>query len=143
MMTPTMRKMAELAMIRAIPDLIIGDVKPGRLKRVLTDLTAEVDLALERLPQPTCSDMIAVEGKINEFGRLSRWEGKERNVNTMALFCQSMIEESDFEFSAKIVELLVDLVDYFERVGKTPDASYLAGGLAAKKWRAVTRYGPC
>lgn len=128
---------AELALIRAIPDMILGDCKQGRLRGLNHKIIKQVDSILRTLPRTGYLDMLNISEKIFEFAKETGWEKKEKHVVTFASFALEMIERSPFEYPDKITEYLNDLVDYFERAGRVNTAPMWAGGVAYEKWEQI------
>ena len=63
----TLRHMAELALIRAIPSLTVGDLKNGRLKGLFKRLVIAVDRDLVKLPRPEKTDLDIIWEKVERF----------------------------------------------------------------------------
>ena len=136
-MTPQNRKMAELAMVISIPEFTKGEVKNGRLKNLYQKLTKTATMELERIPKASIVELVEIEDKVANFGKETGWEGKEKHIVTLASFCLGMLENSKSKFDSKIIEILNDIVDYFERAEKAPGPSFWAGSVAASKWNAI------
>lgn len=102
-------------MIRAIPDLAIGQVRPGRLKGLYGRLTEAVDGDLFRLPRPTVLELLRIDKSVQEFAKTTGWQNKQRHIMTLVSFCLAMIEHSEFQYSQRITKNLSEIVEYFER----------------------------
>jgi len=129
-------KVAELALIRAIPDSLIPKTKPGRLQGRLVKLRTEIDKMFNGYVLQG-AELEKVQQKIMAFAEKSGWEGKEKHVCTAISFMLAMIEDSEHTYPEKITELLNDILDYFERKKTTKQLCYIAGDIAAKKWRGI------
>ncbi|NCC53852.1 MAG: hypothetical protein EOM20_21970 [Spartobacteria bacterium] len=131
------KRMMELALVRAIPDLTIGELKPSRLKGLYERLQREVDQDLARLPRPSQSEIYRIADRVNEFGRATGWLGQQRHVSTLLSFCAEMIENSRFNHNPKILETINDIIAHLESGKDLPAATFWAGSLAAEKWREL------
>lgn len=134
------RKIAELALIRSIPtkEFDDGKMENGRLKGLFLKLQKLADKELGKLLQwPDQDDIAAIGIKLDEFGRITGWNGKERHVTSMISFCLGMIEESENRINPAIIDTLNKIIDYFERTGKQRQLCYLSGQVAAEKWAGL------
>ena len=127
-------KIVELALIRGIPDMIIGTINEGRLKKLYKKLIKEIDIQLKTLTKPTGMDIYIIGNKLEKFGIDTGWNGKKKHVVTIISFCLDMIERSDSVFTKKTVFILNDLFDYFERINEFKYPSLWGGRCAAEKW---------
>ena len=124
-------RIAKLAMVRMIPEFFLDKVPPGRLHGRLLKLQNEVDSMLSRMPPPTPEQNRAIYKIVSNFGYLSGWEGKERHIITVISFVMALVNDEKWD---KINDLLVDIHDYYERVGDTNQLCYIGGNIAAEKW---------
>lgn len=136
-MNSSTKKMMELATVISIPKFTTGDVPNGRLKGLYGKLEKVISNELERLPKMSTLNRIRVDALLEEFFKATGWQGREKHISTLASFCLEMLERSEFEYNPKITEVLVDIIDYFDRAGKAPAATFWAGGVAARKWAEI------
>lgn len=136
-LSPTLKKTAELALIRAIPDMILENCGKGRLHGLNLKIIEQVDNILSQMPRTGYMDMELISRKIFEFATVTGWERKQKHVATFASFALEMIENSPFTYPDKITDLLNDLIDYFERAGRITTAPFFAGGVAYEKWNQI------
>lgn len=127
---------SELALIRAIPDLLTSDLKPGRLKNQYKRLQKEADKTLSQVTI-TPNEHILVGDMIGLFRERSGWGKGVRNVGTIISFALAMIEESSSEFSHKLTETLNNIVEYYENKKQFSALCYSAGAVAALKWEKI------
>lgn len=132
-------RMMELALVRAVPDLVIGDMKPSRLKGLYGRLQREVDRDLARLPRPSQSEIRQIACRVNEFGKATGWLGQQRHVSTLLSFCAEMNENSRFDHNPRILETINDIIAHLESGKDLPAASCWAGSVAAEKWKEVVK----
>ncbi len=139
--------LAELALIRAIPDQELDEewreshdlkpLKPGRLRGLFERLVKVVDKEMGTIPQPLEADINKVNGLIREFGRASGWEYKQYPVVVNISFCAGIFENSTSKIAPKIIHLINEIIDYFDRKEPVP-LRYFRGGLfAAEKWNEL------
>lgn len=132
-----LKHVTELALIRSIPDLMVGELKQGRLKNLMSTLQAAVDIELGKLcVMPGPGDIDKIESLLENFKNLAKF-GKQKHIGTLVSFCLSLIEKSDKEFGDKIVKLLNLICDYYERVGDLHTASMWSGDLASERWNSI------
>ncbi len=126
-------KFAELALILAIPKMC--SAPPGRI-RGLCDRIEKAALAeIERLPKLATEQMLEVGQKLDEFRAQSgKWQTRGAHVCTYVSFLLDLIDARPW---SKIKEILVEIVDYFDRAGKMPTPSAWAGELACDKFRKI------
>jgi len=131
------KKLIELALIRAIPALVIEKVPNGRLKGLYKKLILEVDRQIRYSVMPNSKELFTIGKRLELFGLMTGWSGRPKQVSTMVSFCLRVMEDSETKFRPKIFTILNDILDYFERAGKTVQSSFWAGDLAAEKWQKI------
>jgi len=129
--------LAELALIRALPDAIIPQTKPGRLKGKCINLIKVVDKEFSKVPLLNDDEYEEIKQKMIAFGKQTGWEGQQRHIVTLTSFLLTMIEESKFKYHAKITDNLNDIFDYFERAKDAKPLCFLAGDIANMKWKKI------
>ena len=129
-----LRFITELALIRAIPDLTIGDLKPSRLKGLFLKLQKNVDKDLAKTRGLTKDDLDAIWERVQEFGQATGWLEQKKHTGTLVSFCIEIIETSKFDFNPGILKTLNEIIEHFERGGDLKVQSCWAGAMAAEKW---------
>ena len=129
-----LRHITELALIRAIHDLTIGDLKPSRKKSLFIKLQKEVDKDLAKLPKPSEDDIDKIWETVEVFGKKTGWLNQARHIGTLFSFCLEMIENSTFRFNPKISETINEIIEHLENGNDFKYQSCWAGSVAAKKW---------
>jgi hypothetical protein len=132
-----LKHMAELALIRAIPDLIVGGLGRGRLKSLMSRLQKAVDLDLEKMRRPKKRDLDNIWEIVETFRKQSGWDKKGHHPGTLVCFCLALIDRSDRKFNPRILTLLNDISDYYDRAGDLHRPSLWAADLACKRWLAL------
>lgn len=129
--------MAELALIRAIPDLIVGGLERGRLKSIMARLQKSVDLDLAKMRRPSKKDTDWIWEIVDTFRRQSGWGKRHHHPGTLVCFCLAIIDRSGRKFNPKILNLLNDISEYYDRAGDLHRPSMWAADLACKRWLAL------
>jgi hypothetical protein len=112
---------AELGILKTIPDFLEKPLKPGRLKRLFIEIDSLINIELRKIVKrnPTFykDNKSALAYYLDQFGKEANWIGKESHVASVISFCLAFLEVSNYKYPDKLFELLNDVVDYFERVG--------------------------
>jgi hypothetical protein len=132
-----LKHLAELALIRAIPDLIVGGLERGRLKSLMTRLQKAVDLDLAKMRRPTKKDLDQVWEIVDTFRQQSGWDKKHHHPGTLVCFCLAVIDGSDRKINPRIIDALNQITDYYDRAGDLHPPSLWAADLACRKWMAL------
>ncbi len=130
-------KVAELAMIQSIYNLLLGDIKPGRLQGKYLSLQKEIDKELSKIKVDGKKELPLIGKAYDIFAERTGWNKRERSVGTILSFVMGMIEESENKFSDKIMDLLNDIFDFHERKVPFSALCYSAGAVANIKWNNV------
>ena len=125
-MTNYLRKRACFAVIKAMPDMLIGNLTQGRLLGLMKRLQKEVDKELMSGRRLKDREVTMLAGKISTWMDAVGWHGKDRHVCTFSSFLLYLHNEYIPEHE-RIFEILDDIFKYFDRVGKAPTASEWAG----------------
>jgi len=131
------QQLYELALTRSILACTKGTLEEGRLKNQYKLLEKETTKALRSFPQISTDDVAKAEKVLNEFGKLTGWQHKERHVATLVSFALEILENSEFKYSKKTIDALVNIHDYYERVSDVQPICYRAGEIAYQKWQKV------
>ena len=127
-----MKMTAELALIRALPDFVCDDLKPGRLKGLYKKLVKAVNKEWDRYPKLSLNEEIAVNKNLIEFGVLTGWQGKKRHHITYVSFIAFFADRHTL-----INPIINDIVDYFERGNNLKQVCCRAGLTAFEKWEKL------
>lgn len=130
MMPKTLMCTAELALCRALPDMC--KTQQGRVKGLYKNLQKETDRLLAMQPALQNKEVTVLAAMIDAFKQKTGWTGRGRHVLTYVSFLLAILDgESKY---SRIITILNNIVDYFDRAGKAPIACFWAGALAKKKW---------
>lgn len=135
----SLRHLTELALIRSIPDLTLGTLKPSRKKSLFLRLQAAVDKDLRNFLGVTEKHIDEARILIEEFGRQTGWLNTTKHVGTLFSFCLEVMEKSEFKFNPAIREIINEIVKHLEAGQDFPFQSCWAGSLACEKWEGLFR----
>lgn len=110
---PTQREhMTELALIRAIPDMLHGKIPKGRISNIYKKLQKYVDKILVTFPQVTNLDKLDIGHKIHTFGQKADWEKHQVDIAVLLSFVLDLIENSKFDYPYQIIDALNDAFEF-------------------------------
>ena len=132
-----LRHLSELALIRAIPDLTIGTLKPSRKKALFLQLQKAVDKDLRKFPPQSEANLDKVWRIVQEFGKQTGWLNQTRHIGTLFSFCLEIIEKSNFKFNPTISEIINKIISHLETGKDFKYSSCWAGSLAYEKWEGL------
>lgn len=129
-----MKRQACLALCIALKDSIPKSLKNTRIggltKRIAKIANKELDYTGMSIDIPRARKVVA---KLGEFEKSAGWgHGKEKHIGTYINTLLEILERTNHQ---KIKDLLVEIVDFYERDGrKIPGACYWAAELNGSKW---------
>jgi len=140
-MTSYETKLAELSLVQSLPKMMVSEVK-GRVKGKLQTISKKIEKYWRKQRQATDAEIDNTLDSIERFQAATGWQrGKGKDIATLILFGQAILEDAEFEVPVGIIEALTDLILHFE---SHPDpkqrpkpACYWAADLAAEKWQGV------
>lgn len=134
-----LRTFCEIGFLKHLPDLVKNYHKNSKFGGFLTSLEKECHKIQKRiLPTYTIGDMNAASHKLNEFGKITNWNGNQLSPNRMFCFCSRMLSESKHLKHGfdKVTEIMMRLIDYQESRGYITPEHYEDGDWAYTKWLA-------
>lgn len=103
----------------------------GRLRGLLGRLEKEANRNISKLPFLNNSDIKICVDRIMAFEKEVGWDKNDKkHVLTFANFLLGVLDDAPPEFD-RIIAILREVVDYFERVGTVPAPCYWGGARAA------------
>jgi len=130
------KRQAELSLCVSIYHIVKGKAKNGRLKNLCKRLMKEAVRELSKMPELTKEDIKTMQKAIEKYQSLTGWGRIEKHILTYISGIADMLEGGEFQ---RIQEVLVDILDYFERDDNAPVACFWSGGLSAEKWNEAWR----
>jgi hypothetical protein len=121
------KEIAEMAIIHAIPQWAV--TKPGRLQNLLSRLQKNAEIELSRL-KATTWEKAEIDKICNKFFDEVGWRNRAKHILTYMSFISNIID-GRFGWYMEIVK---EIVDYYERKNLAPPACYWAGTTAQEKW---------
>ena len=140
------KRMAELGIIRSLPDSVRAPMKKGRLFNLYTKLIELVDIELNKLDKKLGSPTgfyktyrSQIKRLYDEFGKLTRWVGGVEPVSVIS-FAAEFLEQSEVKYPKELYNHLREIVDYYERGGVAAEKDLWEGGEAFKVWKSLPAY---
>src|SRR6056297_2035828 len=142
-MTPYEIKLAEFSLVRSLPKMMCKEVK-GRVKGRLDSVAKKIDKYWEGKRFATDDEISNAMAAVEQFQNATNWKtGNGKDIATLILFGQAVLEDADFNVPGGIIEALADLILHFEDhpdPKKRPKpACYWAADLAAEKWQKIKK----
>ena len=132
-----MKRTAELALIRSVPDLTLGTLPPSRLKGLFERLQKHVDKDLRRRPRITEDELAVLRVKLDEFSQATGWNRNPKHIGTLLSFCLEIIERSEFKFNQGITEVINQIIAHLEDGKDFHYPSCWGGEVAYNKWEDI------
>jgi hypothetical protein len=134
---------AELGIMRSIPDFLEHDLKPGRLKRLFLEIGMIVDGELRKIYHTNTTffedNKEELAEVLEQFGKITVW-GEDKNevhVSSVIAFCLAILEHTKSKYTPKLIELFVDVLDYYERVQDLDHKDLWEGEQFEKSWSSL------
>jgi len=136
----TLKKAAELGILRSMPDFLQESLKPGRLKRRFMEIGLIVDGELRKIyrhnPNFFTDNRSELAIYLERFGKVTEW-GQDKSgihIASVVAFCLAFLEVSKSNFNPKLIGHLTDILDYYERVNNLKYSDLWAGKVFNEKW---------
>jgi hypothetical protein len=115
------KHIAELGILKTIPDFLAQPLHPGRLKKAFLEIEYLVGKELQKIyknnPNVYADNKEALSYYLDEFGKQAEWIGNETHVGSVVSFCLAFLETSNYSYPDKLFDSLNKIVDYYERDG--------------------------
>ena len=112
---------AELGILKTIPDFLTQPLKPGRLRAAFVEVEHYVDMELTKIYSRNKTffqdNKKAITYYLDEFGKKAKWIGNETHVGSVISFCLAFLETSQYKYPDKLFESLNKIIAYYERAG--------------------------
>ncbi len=126
------KKRAELALLISLPETIKGITKPGRLRNLVSEIAKEAERIYNTtFEQARPSETLRIGVCLEKFNNSVKWEERPRHILSYVSAISFFIEGRGY---TKINKLIIDIVDYYERVGKAPAACFWSAKDAKRMW---------
>lgn len=132
----TLKEIAILAITKNMPDQTADSQQEGRLKRLYNNLDKEAIRLLGYYKVITAKDKKALDGKLTEWTKLTRWDSVGKHPVTVVSFLIG-ITSDNLKKDGKLLKILQDIFDYFDRNKKAYPACLVGGYSASQKFNSV------
>jgi len=135
---------AEIGILKTIPDFLKEPPKEGRLKRIFTEIDFILNKILQKKvrknPNYYKDNVKGLAYYLDKFGHEAKWIGEETHVASVISFCLVFLEQSQEKYPEKLFTLLNELIDYYERVGHIKFEDFKIAEDFAEVWQNIPAY---
>ena len=126
-------KITELLLIRALPDKLLPKIKNSRLKELYTNLDREINKELSKQVEPSEQELKKIFRRINYFCLDTNWL-ESKHHETFISFSADLIKNSPYDHNPKIIQILDELIEYFENLGQLKPYNW-QNSIVVEKWK--------
>ncbi len=137
-------KLAELGILRSMPDFLGEPLKPGRLRARFMEIEFIVDNELKRVfandPNIYKDNLSEITAYLEKFGKIMNVDNLEKadiHVASVVCFCMSFLETTKTKYPKKLYEYLKDIIDYYERADNIKHSDFMSGRTFHKEWERI------
>lgn len=137
-------QLAELGILRSIPDFLAEPLKPGRLRARFMEIEFIVDSKLKQVnksyPDIFIDNVKEITAYLDKFGKILNPENIDKedlHVASVVCFCMSFLENTKSVYSPKLYKYLQDIIDYYERANNIKYSDFMEGRKFHEEWEAV------
>ena len=137
-------KLAELGILRSMPDFLEEPLKPGRLRARFMEISFIVDNELKNVfindPDVYKDNLLEIAAYLEKFGKImnvGNLEKKDIHVASVVCFCMSFLEDTKTKYPEKLSEYLKDIIDYYDRVDNIKHDDFVSGRSFHEKWEKL------
>jgi len=136
---------AELGILRSMPDFLVDSLKPGKLKRLFMQVGLIVDGELHQIYRNNndffTDNKQELSVQLERFGSASEWGNNKDgiHISSVVSFCLAFLEVSESLYTSKLVELLTDILDYYERAGNLNYEDMWTGQKLNDRWNEINK----
>ena len=138
------KHIAELGILKTIPDFLVKPLKPGRLKGAFVAVEFLINKELQKIysknPNVYRDSKDAIAYYLDEFGKQANWIGNETHVGSVISFCLAFLENSNFSYPEKLFKNLNKIVDYYERAGHLQNDDLVNAENFQNVWITISDY---
>lgn len=137
-------KLAELGILRSMPDFLEKPLKPGRLRARFMEVGFIVDNELKKVfanDQDVYTDNLEeITVYLEKFGKIMNVKDLAKadiHVASVVCFCLNFLEDTKTIYPSKLYEYLKDIIDYYERVDNIKHSDFMNGKLFHEEWEKI------
>lgn len=138
------KHVAELGVLKTIPDFLQEPLKPGRLKKAFLEIDILINQELKKIVQKNPNfyhdNKSAIAYYLDQFGKEANWIGNETHVASVVSFCLAFLENSKYKYPDKLFALLNKIVDYYERRGNIKSEDLYNAENFINVWENIPNY---
>lgn len=138
------KHIAELGILKTIPDFLVEPLKPGRLKSAFLEVEYLVNKELQFFyfgnPNVYEDNKEAITYYLDAFGKAANWIGEETHVGAVVSFCLAFLETSHYNYPGELFDSLNKIVDYFERAGHIATEDFINAEGFQNVWETIPDY---
>jgi len=123
---------ADLTLIISLEQII--NVGNGRLNRLIKQAVKEALKEADKLQLPPRSENKTILDMFEKLKKETGWNNGARHPLTFINFCLMILEKYKYQ---KINDILVEIMDFFERAGNAPQPCFWAALIAYEKWERI------
>jgi hypothetical protein len=138
-------KMAELGVLRSLPDMLDKNLKPGRLRSRYVEVSLIVDEQLKGIYEfynyssaffKDNRELIAEY--LNMLGDITGWKQKPTDIAEVVAFCVAMVERAPKNrYPDALLKNLTEVLEYYERGDGVSYANLYNGDKFESKWNRL------
>ena len=121
---------AELALAITLHSSV-PKLKKGRLNNLLKQLSKESVKQINKLKKPDGKAMSEIKIALDEFADITGWGKQQKHLQTYVNAILLILEDRNYK---KINRILVDIMDYQERVKPIPSGCFWSAEVVRDKW---------
>lgn len=137
-------QLAELGILRSMPDFLAEPLKPGRLRTRFMEIGFIVDDKLKQIFKTDkdiyIDNIQEITAYLEKFGKIMNPDDiakKDIHVASVVCFCMSFLETTKSVYPPKLYEYLKDIIDYYERANNIVYGDFLKGSTFYKEWEKI------
>lgn len=135
------RKVIELGLIGGTARAITKThkLKRGKLRTLIERLERQAIKELQLVPDKTKETTNTACKIIDMWTSSAGWNNDKEHPATLINFCAGMIDKSYHKYSATIIGIMADILDYYARVGADVSLVYEEAEEAIEKWDSIMK----
>lgn len=138
------KHLAELGILKTIPDFLVEPLKPGRLRTAFMEVeylvNKELQMFYSRDPNVYRDNKEAIAYYLDAFGKAANWIGNETHVGAVVSFCLAFLETSHYNYPDKLFDSLNKIIDYYERAGHIATEDLINAEGFQNVWETIPDY---
>jgi len=137
-------KLAELGIMKSMPDFLGEPLKPGRLRGRFMEIEFFVDSTLQKIfandPNIFVDNKQEMTIYLEKFGKILNTDDiakEDIHIASVVCFCMSFLEDTKSVYSPKLLIYLQDILDYYERKDNMKYGDFMKGRTFHEEWEKL------